>query len=445
MTITRLQACVLPAAFFALSAAATPLEMHQTAFKPSANGFPTGWNVWSARAEIAPKTFVDATQYRTGPGSLAISGNNNPAEYGGWEYKLSGVTAGKWHRFVAYYRAVGLQDEALQVVARLDWRTTENHTAGRPDYPYSITPDGEWKRLTLDVLSPQKATAVKIELYLANAPKATLWWDDISLEEMPDPGPRHVSVATVKFHPQHTHSAEENVQQFVDLIEQKVPEKTDVILLPEGMTVAGTGKGDADVSEPVPGPTTQRLGEVARRRHAYIVAGIYEREAPAVYNTAVLIDREGKLIGKYRKVYLPREEVEAGLTPGKEFPVFQTDFGKVGIMICWDVEYADPARALALQGAEMILMPIWDGDATLTKARAIENHVFLVSSTYGDSSLVLDPNGETQATTSQNGTVAVAAIDLNRRYDDAWLGNMRERFMKELRLDVPMKRPGFER
>jgi len=113
-------------------------------------------------------------------------------------------------------------------------------------------------------------------------------------------------------------------------------------------------------------------------------------------------------------------------------------------MICWDVEYADAARALALKGAEMILLPIWDGDPTLTKARAIENHVFLVSSTYGDSSLILDPNGEAQAAASENGTVAVARIDLNRRYDDAWLGNMRERFMKELRLDVPMKRPGFE-
>ncbi len=92
----------------------------------------------------------------------------------------------------------------------------------------------------------------------------------------------------------------------------------------------------------------------------------------------------------------------------------------------------------------MILLPIWDGDATLTKARAIENHVFLASSTYGDNSLILDPNGETQAIAKEIGTVAIAKIDLNRRYDDEWLGNMRERFMKELRLDVPMKRTGFE-
>jgi predicted amidohydrolase len=439
MTPIRLQKSALLFTFSVISAAA-PLRMHQTAFKPAANGTPAGWSVWSARAEIAPKTFIDTSHYRTAPGSLAISGNSNPAEYGGWEYLVPEIAPGQWYRLVAYYRTAGIQDEAFQVVARLDWRTADGKTAGRPDYPYAVTAEGEWTRLTLDVPAPEKAAAVKIELYLANAPQAVLWWDDISLEEIPNPGPRQVTVATVKFHPHDTHSPEENVRQFLEVVDNKVPEKTDVILLPEGMTVAGTGKGDADVSESVPGPTTEQLGKLARRKHAYIVAGIYEREAPAVYNTAVLIDREGRLIGKYRKVYLPREEVEAGLTPGNDFPVFRTDFGKVGIMICWDVEYADPARALALKGAEMILMPIWDGDATLTKARAIENHVFLVSSTYGDSSLILDPNGEAQASASQNGTVAIARIDLNRRYDDAWLGNMRERFMKELRVDVPVKR-----
>jgi len=425
-------------AFSALCAAA-PLHMHQTAFKPGTNGLPAGWSVYGARPEITPKTFVDSIHYRTEPGSLAISGNSNAAEYGGWTYLAPEISAGTWYRFVAYYRAEGLHDDALQVVSRLDWQTADGKVAGRPDYPYAVTPDGDWTRLTLDAPAPENAAAVKIELFLENAPQATLWWDDISLEEIPNPGPRAVTVATVKYHPRNTHSAEENVRQFVELVDRAVPEKTDVILLPEGMTVAGTGKGDADVSEPVPGPTTEKLGELARRKHAYIIGGIYEREAPAVYNTAVLIDREGRLVGKYRKVYLPREEIEAGLTPGNAYPVFRTDFGKIGIMICWDVEYADPARALALKGAEMILMPIWDGDKTLTKARAIENHVFLISATYGDNSLVLDPNGETQAIATDNGTIALAKIDLNRRYDDPWLGNMRERFMKELRLDVPVK------
>ena len=108
-------------------------------------------------------------------------------------------------------------------------------------------------------------------------------------------------------------------------------------------------------------------------------------------------------------------------------------------MICWDVQYADPARALALRGAEMILMPIWGGNETLAKTRAIENQVFLVSSGYDFPTSIVDPTGELLAIARDQGTVAWATIDLNRRYVDTWLGDMRERFMKELRLDVKVE------
>jgi predicted amidohydrolase len=152
------------------------------------------------------------------------------------------------------------------------------------------------------------------------------------------------------------------------------------------------------------------------------------------------IDRAGNLIGKYRKVYLPREEIEGGLSPGSDYPVFRTDFGKVGLMICWDVQYADPARALALRGAEMILMPIWGGNQTLGKARAIENRVFLISSGYDYPTSILDPDGELLAIAREPGAAAAVTIDLNRRYLDPWLGDMRQRFMKELRFDVQVDR-----
>ena len=434
-----------------------PFRFSQSGFDAGNNGLPAGWRVWAARAEIAPRTFVDQAQSRGQPGSLAISGNNNAAAYGGWEYTLSGIEPGKWYRLVAWYRAEALHYEPLQVVARLDWASISGEPfgpghdgrsigrAGQPNYAYRVNVEGEWTRLTLEAPAPAKAGCVTIQLYLANAPDATVWWDDISLEEIPSPGPRPVTIATIKYHPKETHSAAENVRQFVEIVEKAVTGKTDIILLPEGMTVAGTGRSYDEVAESVPGPTTAQLGGLAKQKSAYIVAGLLEREGVAVYNTAVLIDRLGNVVGKYRKVYLPREEIEDGLTPGSHYPVFQTDFGTVGLMICWDSNYADPARALALQGAELILMPIWDGNETLTRARAIENQVFLVTSSYGDPSLILDPTGKTLALTTQQGTAAISTIDLNRRYDEKHLGNMRERLMKELRLDVQMKRPGVPR
>jgi hypothetical protein len=203
----RVRAFGLLLACSTLSVAA-PLHMRQTAFKAGESGRPAGWTVWSARPEIAPKTFVDDTHYRSQPGSLAISGNSNAAAYGGWEYLTGGITAGKRYRFVAYYRTAGVQTESSQIVARLDWRSEAGKTAGRPDYPYSITPEGEWTRLTLDAPAPDKAVAVKIELYLGNAPQATVWWDDISLEEIQPPGRRNVTIATVKFHPSDTPGVE---------------------------------------------------------------------------------------------------------------------------------------------------------------------------------------------------------------------------------------------
>jgi predicted amidohydrolase len=437
---TAVVALCLPCAVFCAA-----VDVRQSGFKAAEGGLPAGWNVWAARSEIAPRTFVDPVHYRTAPGSLAISGDSNPAAYGGWEYSVPGVEAGKWYRFTAYYKTVGVPNEPLQVVARICWFRADGKGAARPDYPYAVTPEGEWTRLTLDAPAPENATTATLQLFLGNAPSGTLWWDDISFTGIPTPKPRPVTIASVKYYPRRGGSPAENVSQFVEVIRKTVPEGVDLVLLPEGITVAGTGKTDVDVAEPVPGPTTARLSEIAAERKVYIVAGLYEREGRAVYNTAVLIGRKGEIVGKYRKVYLPREEIEAGLTPGDDYPVFRTDFGTVGIMICWDSEYADPARALALRGAEIILMPIWDGTPQLVVARAIENRTFLAQSSYGDASLVMDPQGETQATTKQQGTAAVATIDLNRRYNWNYLGNMRERFMKELRLDVPMKRPGFVR
>lgn len=426
------------------AAMAGSLRLDESAFVAGKDGKPAGWTVWSARPETAPRTFVDPLRYRSHPGSLAISGNSNLAEHGGWERRVTGIEAGTWYHFSAYYHAEGVRSESWQVVARLDWRTSSNDRAGQPDYVYRASREGSWTKVTLDAPAPEKAAAVVLQLYLSNAPSGTVWWDDVSLHQVADPGPRKVTVASINLRPQDTGSADESVRQFIATVDRAVPEKTDVILLPEGITVVGTGKTYAEVAESIPGPTTLRLGELARKRSSYVAAGIYEREGPVVYNTAVLIDRAGNVAGKYRKVYLPREEVERGLTPGDSYPVFRTDFGTVGLMICYDVFFADPARALATKGAELILMPIWGGDETLAKARAIENKVFLIASGYDHPTYIMDPAGERLSVAQKQGTAAIASIDLNKRYLDPFLGDMHGRRMKELRLDVQPALPGFE-
>src|SRR5277367_379481 len=101
---------------------AAPLHVRQSAFVAGSDGLPSGWTQWSARAETAPRAFVDPSQYRTQPGSLAISGNGNASEHGGWHYQVPGIEPEKSYRFAGYYKSAGVRTENWQIEARLDWR-----------------------------------------------------------------------------------------------------------------------------------------------------------------------------------------------------------------------------------------------------------------------------------------------------------------------------------
>lgn len=385
------------------------------------------WRIWSPREEITP------AYSQTTTGTLTLEGRGNPAVFGGWERTYPGIEPGRWYRLQVRYTASGLDYEPLQLPIRLDWQSSAGRRAGQPDYAWrTATVDGG-RVVTLDAVAPAAAAAVKVQLLLQNAPNAKVTWSDIRLTPVRAPEARNVKVVAVRLRPK----GADPVAAFLQLARAEIKGGADVILLPEGISVVGTGKSYAAVAETVPGPTTERLGALAVEKRAYVVAGLYERDGGAIYNTAVLLDRSGRVTGKYRKVYIPREELEGGITPGSAYPVFQTDFGSVGLMICWDVQYTDPARALARQGAELLLMPIWGGNETLAQARAIENHVYLATSGYDFPSLLFDPLGRTIARTEQDATVATATINLNQRLPDPWLGDMRGRFHRELRLDLP--------
>src|SRR5437764_14919457 len=133
-----------------LCAAASGASLHfqESGFVAGPDGKPEGWTTWSARAETAPRAFVDSQHFRTRPGSLAISGNSNVAEHGGWERRVAGVEPGAWYRFAAYYRAETVASESWQVVARLDWRNSGNGRAAEPDYVYRASREGAWTKLS---------------------------------------------------------------------------------------------------------------------------------------------------------------------------------------------------------------------------------------------------------------------------------------------------------
>lgn len=117
-----------------------------------------------------------------------------------------------------------------------------------------------------------------------------------------------------------------------------------------------------DLAEPIPGPSTDFFGAVARECNVVIVTSLFERRAPGLYhNTAVVIERDGTIAGKYRKMHIPDDPAyyeKFYFTPGDiGFEPIQTSVGKLGVLVCWDQWYPEAARLMALKGAELLIYP----------------------------------------------------------------------------------------
>jgi predicted amidohydrolase len=406
---------------------------------------PEGWESYSPRAEIAPR--FDVVTPRDGSAAayyLQMSGQGNPATDGRWLRKVP-VTAGKHYCFIAEFRAWGIPRPSRSLLARIVWLDAAGKPLGNGDGEYPPTlrqrkKDG-WSTISGVYQAPEHAAQARLELHFRWVPEGIVYWRGVKLEATAPPAPRIVRLAAVNHRPRGGKSPEENLRQFIAPLAEAARRKADVVCLGEGITVCGTGRTYAEVAEPIPGPSTKFLGELAAKHHFYIVAGLYERADKAVYNTAVLLDRDGKLAGRYHKVCIPREEVDGGIMPGSEYPVLDADFGRLGLMICWDLQFPEVARELAARGAEVILMPIWGGDETLARARAIENQCFLVASGYDFKTAIYGKKGEPLAAAAADPEVLVVEVDLGRRVYWPWIGDLRGHIPRERPLAVPEPEP----
>ena len=116
------------------------------------------------------------------------------------------------------------------------------------------------------------------------------------------------------------------------------------------------------VAESIPGPSTLAFQKIAKKHGVVIIASLFERRASGLYhNTAVIIDADGKLLGIYRKMHIPDDPLyyeKFYFTPGDTgFRAWETKFGKIGVLICWDQWYPEGARLTAMQGAEILFYP----------------------------------------------------------------------------------------
>jgi len=390
---------------------------------------PEGWKTYSPRPELAPRFW---TEKAAGNWILGIAGQGHPAPDGRW-IRRAPVQPGKFYRFQAEWQAEKVDHPVRSVVVRIGWENPQTMRSAAPEYIPIFgekTSDG-WDRAVGIVQTPENTTQARLELHLRWAPDGVVRWRNIRFVESEPPNPRRVRLAVVHHRPRGGKTPQDNLQQFLPLLEQAARQKADVVCLGEVIPYCGTGKQPAETAEPIPGPSTQFLADQAKKHRFYLVTSIFEQDGKLIYNTAVLLGRDGSLIGKYRKVCLPYEEIDGGVTPGREYPVFQTDFGRVGMMICWDVHFPEVARRLAAQGAQIILLPIWGGNETLARSRAIENQVFLLASGYDFRSAIYDQRGQPIAQAEKDSQVIVAEVDLSEKVYWPWLGNWQSRIWAE--------------
>ena len=389
---------------------------------------PTGWSVWKPEWENA------ACRVRASAGGGFVVDGADPYAVGGVVQDIKGIKGGQAYavKTVCLFRDFPAPYHSLSV--RVSWMHDGKllHPAGML-VRGPILEDGIAK--FDDVLvAPEDANSARLSLEVRWPRRGLVLWKNVSMQPAPAPEPRKVKVGTVYLRPRNS-TPQKNLKLWCEQIDAAGKLGLDIVCLGEAILAVGTSAPMKDRAKPIPGPISEVLAEAARRNKIWVVAGLTELDGEIVYNTAVLLDRSGEIAGKYRKVHLPREEWKKGIRPGNEYPVFETDFGKVAIQICYDWFFPEATEIFAIQGAEIIFAPTWgntlpdeegrvDGESTF-RVRARDNGVYMVPSVYDGSSMIIDPMGRILASNEGKEGVFWAEIDLNKREPLYWVGHWR--------------------
>ena len=163
-----------------------------------------------------------------------------------------------------------------------------------------------------------------------------------------------------------TANRQDNCQRLADSIARLAAQGAELVVLQElhnSLYFCQVENVDCfDLAEPIPGPSTEYYGALARQHGVVIVTSLFERRAPGLYhNTAVVLERDGSVAGKYRKMHIPDDPAyyeKFYFTPGDiGFKPIDTSVGRLGVMVCWDQWYPEAARLMALRGAELLIYP----------------------------------------------------------------------------------------
>lgn len=385
---------------------------------------------WAPRAEIAPRT------HKTSDGMLVAVSNGSDGCYGGWDLVYP-TPRSDYVRFSVGVRWNGLARgfDCVHVVAYwegsreycLDWAPVLPVKVGKSEVSYEAT-------------IPVSKTADRLILRLCLAWSATgeVCFRAPTLTDAPAPRPRRWRLgAAGGFPTTGKRTLKSNSEFYLGLCGQAASAGVDLLCLPEVMLQCGLPCDETTLSAmaiELPGKEIESFQEFARKHKMALCFSAFERDRELVHNTAILLDRRGELIGKYRKVHLaPPLEIWWGTSPGHDFPVYDLHGAKVAMNICMDSSALESARVPARRGAEILCMPImgdhravassvklpeYDFDldrwCAIQRVRAMDNQLYmLISRNSGFGTGIFAPDGNILAL-SCGRQLVTADVDLSQ-------------------------------
>ena len=388
------------------------------------------WTPWSPRADLSPEFSDDG-------GKLAIRSGAKRETYGKFQSGEISIPERRPILFSASFSCQNVANAEKSVFVMLSFYDAGKKLLER-DYA-DIAEENGAKKFHRIIEAPKGAAHVIVEAGARWCPDSVVEFDDMRLETVALLPQRTVKIATTYKERQGT--LEKNFDAVIDIIEKAGKSNPDVILLSELVYESCHEYIPLEkAAQPIPSPLTDAVGECAKKYNTYIILTVNEKEGGAIYNTAVVIGRDGRVCGKYKKIHLPLAEAEMGTSPGDSYRVFDLDFGRVGVIICYDQYFPESSRTLALMGAEIIFLPTQGEDEIVQRAIARTNGVYVAVSGYDGpaSSRIIDPLGEIANFVKDKETAYITEqIDLNKRFFVYWMsvgdgnGETKSLFQKE--------------
>ena len=389
---------------------------------------------WAPHVQAAPLT-------ERNKDTLAVAANGTRTCVGGWQLTYSGVETGKSYLIEAeaeYGDVNRVRDVLRCEVFFGDLAPDASRRRGQEVKAWDFLLP-EWDdssvRFSRCLVAPEDAGQLIVRYTFRWSVAGSADWKlpEITVQEAADETtPVSICVVTGRAgeRKRRFESIQDNVDFYVPLCREAYEaEKPDLIVLPEICLQYGMKGSPIDLAVSAVGAETEPFANLAREYGIHVLLGMLERDVDAVHNSAVLFGPTGEVEGVYRKVHLAvGGEMDSGILPGDNFPVFDTQIGRIGCNICMDSSAAESSRMIGLNGADFLLLPImgdhraqfpdgsaWDPDRfrAIMQTRAMDNQVCMVVAVNNSKgSCIVDRTGEVLVWNDGSTPYVTATVEL---------------------------------